>query len=131
MREPVELTCRKCLELLERDTVGRIGFSTPMGPRIVPVTYILRNNAIVFRTTSYSEVGTYTCGAEVAFEIDHIDLPGQSGTSVVVLGRAEALDGAELLEIAQHGEPVPWAGGRRDKYIRVQIQELTGHAISA
>lgn len=58
MSELVELSSKQCLELLERVTVGRIGFDTPMGPRIVPVAYTLRDGAILFRTTSFSEVGT-------------------------------------------------------------------------
>jgi uncharacterized protein len=122
----------QCLELLGRDTVGRIGFDTPMGPRIVPVTYTVYDDAILFRTTSFSEVGTYICGAEVAFEIDDIDRSTQTGTSVVVRGRAEAVDDAqEVQQIRQHDGTVPWAGGRRDTYFRIPIQELTGHAIGA
>lgn len=130
MSEPVELSRRRCLELLEGDTVGRIGFDTPLGPRIVPVTYALRDDTIVFRTTSFSEVGTYTCGAEVAFEIDDIDISTQTGASVVVRGRAEAIDDAEdIRESWRHDGPVPCAGGRRDRYIRVPVQELTDYTV--
>lgn len=130
MARLVELSGRQCLKLLETDAVGRIAFSTPMGPRIVPVTYILRDNAIMFRTTAYSKVGTFACDSEVAFEVDDIDIGDHSGQSVVVRGRAEAVeDPRELRAIRDAGEPVPWAGGRRDRYIRIVITELTGHAL--
>ena len=48
MNEPVELTVDECLELLERGVFGRVGLSTPMGPRIVPVNYAMYDDAIVF-----------------------------------------------------------------------------------
>lgn len=35
----------------------------------------------------------------------------------------------EIGEIRQLHEPAPWAGGRRDRYIRIPIAELTGYAV--
>lgn len=129
-RRIVELSGRQCLELLETDRVGRIAFSTPMGPRIVPVTYILRDNAILLRTTPFSEIGTYACNAEVAFEVDDIVAADQYGVSVVVRGWAEVVeDPHELCAIRHDGELVPWAGARRDRYILITINELSGRAL--
>jgi hypothetical protein len=74
MNEPVELTVEECLELLHSGVLGRVALSTPMGPRIVPINYAMDgDDAILFRTTPYSELGTYGWNTDVAFEIDQID----------------------------------------------------------
>ena len=59
MGEIVEMTAEECLELLHGGVVGRVAMCTPMGPRIVPVNYAMYDDAIVFRTIPYSELGTY------------------------------------------------------------------------
>src|SRR5512144_34479 len=91
MNEPVELTGDQCLEHLRRHGVGRVAFSTPLGPRIVPVTYMLTGSEIFFRTAPYSEVGTYAPDSEVAFEIDDVDASGHCEYTVVALGRAQVV----------------------------------------
>src|SRR4051812_20203936 len=59
MAEPVELTVDECVDLLNGGVFGRVALSTPVGPRIVPVNYAMYGDDIVFRTTPYSELGTY------------------------------------------------------------------------
>ena len=90
---PIELTVEECLDLLRTNIVGRVALSTPVGPRIVPVNYsIYGDDAIVFRTTPYSELGTYGWNAELAFEIDHIDYDLHQGWSVIAFGRGELVE---------------------------------------
>jgi len=52
----LELTYAECLDLLKTDTVGRVAFTTPGGPRIVPVNYALEGAALEFHTTANSEL---------------------------------------------------------------------------
>jgi len=97
MNEPVELTVEECLELLHGGVLGRVALSTPMGPRIVPINYAMYEDAIVFRTTPYSELGTYGWNTDLAFEIDHIDYDKHQGWSVVAIGRATLVEDPDEL----------------------------------
>lgn len=71
-----ELGESEALRLIEQAAVGRIGFTGRYGPVVVPVTYKLIDQDIVFRVEMYSTVGedlrTGIPGAEyrVAFEVD-------------------------------------------------------------
>ena len=132
MNEPVELTVDECLELLHGNVVGRAAMVTPMGPRIVPVNYAMHANAIVFRTTPYSELGTYGRNTDLAFEIDHLDFEKHQGWSVVAIGRAELVDDADALrEIRAAWDPTPWAGGPRHMYLKLRRRDLTGRRLGA
>lgn len=132
MNEPVELTVEECLELLHSGVLGRVALSTPMGPRIVPVNYAMYDDAIVFRTTPYSELGTYGWNTDLAFEIDHIDYDKHQGWSVVAIGRAGLIeDPDELNDLRAHVDPTPWASGRRHLYIRLVWRDLTGRRIGS
>jgi nitroimidazol reductase NimA-like FMN-containing flavoprotein (pyridoxamine 5'-phosphate oxidase superfamily) len=127
MHEPVEMTVEECLDLLSRGVVGRVAMATPMGPRIVPVNYAMYEDTIVFRTTPYSELGTYGWNTDLAFEIDHLDYDRHQGWSVVAIGRAELVeDPLDLQDIRANWDPTPWAGGRRHLYIRLRWRDITG-----
>ena len=97
-----------------------------VGPRIVPLNYAVVDDAIVFRTTPYSEIASYGPGREAAFEIDNVDHSRQTGWSVVAFGRVERVDPSELDDLAagvgaaslggRHPQPLPpadLAGGHR------------------
>ena len=79
MKEPVELTVSECLGLLGEGVVGRVALSTPIGPRIVPVNYAMYDDAIIFRTSPYSELGSHGSGSQAAFEIDQLGLRAPAG----------------------------------------------------
>ncbi len=130
MHEPVELTVEECVGLLRSGVIGRVALSTPMGPRIVPVNYAVYEDTVVFRTTPYSELGTYGWNTDLAFEIDHLDYEKHQGWSVVAIGRAELVeDPEELREIRAHWDPTPWAGGRRHLYLRLRWRDISGRRL--
>ena len=130
MKTSMELTIEECLELLNGGIVGRVALSTPSGPRIVPLNYAIYEDSIVFRTTPYSELGTYGWNTDLAFEIDHLDYEKHQGWSVVAVGRASPVeDPVELREIRAGWDPTPWAGGQRYLYIRLRWRDLTGRRL--
>lgn len=129
--EPVALTYDRCRELLTTRSVGRAAVCTPSGPRIVPVNYSVVDDAIVFRTTAYSVLGTYAWNNQLAFEVDHVDESDRVGWSVVATGRGAMVeDPHELAEIRAVADPNPWAGGMRFLYVQLRWAELTGRQIS-
>ena len=127
---PIELTTEECLDHLCAGGVGRLAFSTPGGMRIVPVNYSVFGGAIVVRTSSYSELGSYAPDSQVAFEIDHLDDEDRSGWSVVASGRlARVTDNDEVQRIRLAWDPEPWAEGARNLYLRLAWRELTGRRL--
>jgi nitroimidazol reductase NimA-like FMN-containing flavoprotein (pyridoxamine 5'-phosphate oxidase superfamily) len=131
MQGPRELTPQECADLLATTEIGRLAICTPMGPQIYPLNYALDGNAIVFRTTPYSTLGTLGWGVNVAFEVDHLDWADREGWSVIIKGRADIIDDpAEVDRLRERGlEPTPWAKGMRRLYVRVPWREITGRFV--
>ena len=130
MTEPEILSEEKCLELLRAAIVGRVAFNTPAGPRIVPMNYTTVGEAVVFRTTPYSELGTHGNGTAMAFEIDEIDYAEHKGWSVLATGTARFVE--DVQDLATEGtlwNPKPWAGGSRLLYVRLPWEHVSGRRL--
>jgi nitroimidazol reductase NimA-like FMN-containing flavoprotein (pyridoxamine 5'-phosphate oxidase superfamily) len=131
VREPSELSYDECRTMLASREMGRVAVSTPIGPRIIPVNYTVAENAIIFRTSPYSLLGTYARNTNLAFEVDQVDAETRQGWSVVAVGRADMVqDHEQLREIKRVWDPKPWAGGQRSMYFRMPWRELTGRVLS-
>lgn len=125
-----EITTAECVELLSAGVVGRAAICTPTGPHVVPVNYAVHGDAIVFRTTPYSVLGTYGWAGDIAFEVDSIDMEKHGGWSVVARGHAEMVeDIEEIEEIRWAHDPKPWAEGVRPLYVRLRWREITGRRL--
>jgi nitroimidazol reductase NimA-like FMN-containing flavoprotein (pyridoxamine 5'-phosphate oxidase superfamily) len=123
----VQLSADQCRDLLETGSVGRVAVCTPVGPRIVPVSYSLHGDAIVFRTAPYSELSTYGWDTDLAFEVDALDVQARHGWSVVAIGRAHVVaDSDEVRSIRREHEPQPWVPGSRNLYVKLPWRQLTG-----
>jgi uncharacterized protein len=130
MPQPMELSVEECMQLLRGGVVGRVAMSIPAGLRILPVNYAMHGDAIVIRTTPYSELGTYGWKTALAFEVDHIDYEKHQGWSVVVSGRGALVeDDDEIDDIRATWQPQPWASGARNLYLRITPQEITGRRL--
>lgn len=127
MREPVEMSAAQCVEFLASHRVGRVAFTTPMGPRIVPVGYALQGTAILFETTPYSELGAYGRNHDVAFEVDEIDVDERWGCSVVVRGLAEGVGDPR----GGGASPLSWMSGPRDVRVRLEPRDVSGRCVLA
>ncbi len=127
MSFPVPIGATECRDLLACGVVGRVAMATPVGPRIVPVSYSLYGDAIVFRTAPYSELSTYGWDTDLAFEVDDLDYDTQQGWSVVAVGRAHVVsDHDEVQRIRRECETQPWAAGTRNLYVALAWRQLTG-----
>lgn len=125
-----ELHYRECRDLLGATTVGRCAISTPQGPVIVPVNHTVVDDALILRTSPYSQLGTYGWSARVAYEVDSYDEATRSGWSVVALGTCERIDNvAEATFLRTFHDPDPWARGARTLFLRLRWDQLTGRRI--
>lgn len=126
------LPATECQALLRQHTIGRVGWTSADGPQILPVTYVLRDGAIVFRTSPYGVLAGLRDGVGVAFEIDEFDVATRTGWSVLVQGRAAAAANPdELAGRWLEDEPIPWATGIRNLYLVITPDHLSGRALSA
>jgi nitroimidazol reductase NimA-like FMN-containing flavoprotein (pyridoxamine 5'-phosphate oxidase superfamily) len=135
--EPVSepLAEAECLRLISPGGIGRLAYSSPAGPVVLPVTYRLYEGTIVFRTGQNSPVGedlrTGIAGAEykVAFEIDRLPMPGPEGWFVFIHGAAHHVDSdAERASVLQAGVE-PWPTGAREHFVRIIPTLITGRRI--
>ena len=131
-RDPdfTELDVAECRELLATHGVGRIAVPTASGPVIVPVNYSVVDSAIVFRTAP-GTTPSQAAGCQVAFEVDRIDDAFSSGWSVLVRGHARTVtDAGEVRRLTELARSTPWAGGRRDEWVRIDPVAVTGRRIT-
>ncbi len=123
------LTAAECYELLLPGGVGRIAFTTPSGPVVLPVNYAMSGQTVIFRTAPDTLLaGALDCLA--GFEVDHIDDTLSQGWSVLVTGRATKVTSeTEVRRLERHIGVQPWAAGARDVYVRVTPHKISGRRI--
>jgi len=119
----------ECWARLSERGVGRVAFSTPPDPVVLPVNYQVLDGAIVYRTAAGS-VPASAVGHRVAFEVDHLDEALSQGWSVLMTGPADLVTGPAGSGRPAHGTgPTPWAGGQRDVWVRIAPDTITGRVI--
>lgn len=122
----------ECYRLLGEASVGRVVFTDQALPAIQPVSYGLRGQTLVMRTSVGSKLAFATRNAVVAFEVDKFDGDHlRSGWSVVAVGHAtEVTDPAEL-NSARSMELRSWAlnTNSSEHYIRIDIELISGRRV--
>lgn len=121
------LTRAQCEDHLRPGGVGHVVFVAERGPVVLPVNYRLDGDRVVFRTAASTSIGK-AVGSLVGFEVDHIDEATSEGWSVLVTGRARRAEAGEHARLVRLGIE-PWAGGYRDTFICIEIDEISGRTI--
>ncbi|MFD0688653.1 pyridoxamine 5'-phosphate oxidase family protein [Actinomadura fibrosa] len=117
----------ECLALLRSAHVGRVAYTDQALPAIRPVAFAMDGDlALVVRTAPGSKFGAALRGAIVAFEVDDIDPVTRAGWSVTTVGPAQAVTAVPEAERLARLQPVPWAPGRRDAFIRITCRQVSG-----
>ena len=112
MADLLELSRSECEGLLRLGVVGRVAIATSTGPHILPLNYAVSRGDVVVCTSPYSVLGTYGRDSLLAFEVDHFEHPDHHGWSVVVRGRASAVENPDELSDLVKVLPRPWAVGQ-------------------
>lgn len=121
----VELNPDQCFALLRTVEIGRVGVSRAYrAPLVVPVNFVVDGEAVVFRTDTGTKLRAVAAGP-ISFEADGIDRYRRQGWSVLLEGRAYEATHWEV----EHLEVEPWAGGRRDHWVRLVPDEVSGRLI--
>jgi nitroimidazol reductase NimA-like FMN-containing flavoprotein (pyridoxamine 5'-phosphate oxidase superfamily) len=119
----------ECHRLLSSANIGRLGYCTDVGPRIVPMNYTLVSEFVTFRTGFDTEASHQLFDHPIAFEVDQVDEFLQSGWSVLVIGNAQPLDEASLLLLDVEQSPEPWPAGRRSLVVQLPLTMMTGRRV--
>lgn len=123
------LNRRQCLDLLQTVRVGRLVFTEDALPAVQPVNFRLWRDDVVIRVAGGGKLAAATQNQVVAFEADELDPDLRTGWSVTVVGHAQEVTGIdELVEVA--GTFVqPWIDGRRDHFLVIKSEKMTGRHI--
>jgi nitroimidazol reductase NimA-like FMN-containing flavoprotein (pyridoxamine 5'-phosphate oxidase superfamily) len=127
LSEPVlVLTDDECWQKLSAQEVGRI--VTRVGDRIdiFPVNYVVDDGSLLMRTAQGSKLFELTVNDEVLFEVDGHD--DAHAWSVVVRGRARALETSEEVERADGLGLRPWIPTLKHVYVRIVPQSMSGRS---
>ncbi|WP_020659113.1 pyridoxamine 5'-phosphate oxidase family protein [Amycolatopsis benzoatilytica] len=129
-RQHLELLDRdSCLALLQTVQVGRLVFTEGALPAVQPVNFRLHRGQLVIRVAGGAKLSAATRNAVVAFEADELDQDLRCGWSVTVVGHANLITAVgELVELSGTWL-VPWADGRRDRFVRIQAERVTGRRL--
>jgi nitroimidazol reductase NimA-like FMN-containing flavoprotein (pyridoxamine 5'-phosphate oxidase superfamily) len=123
------LDAAECWRLLTATSVGRLGYQTERGPRIVPLNYASAVQWILMRTAPDTEVARFAVNQTVAFEIDQTDEYLQTGWSVLVVGELREISAEAFRMLAPEQTPDPWADGPRSVFLQLGVNELTGRRV--
>lgn len=128
--EPLDVEeCWELLAVAAATGVGRVGFEDPSGPQVLPVNFAVARRSIVLRTAGSTMLHALGTGADVAFEVDHLQPQHRTGWSVVVHGRMWPLHDPERLAAGGAASLQAWAAGDRDQWLRIVAGSVTGRAI--
>lgn len=121
-----DLSAEECWELLKAGRVGRVGFTDPDGPVVLPVNYVMAEGCVIVATSPYSSLGRNATSATVAFEIDVIDEFNESGWSVLARGQTSVVERQDLSDVEL---PQPWAEGIRTLILKISVAEISGRRL--
>lgn len=125
----VEMTERKCMQLLAANHFGRVAVNDREGPVVLPVNYVLDGDSVLFRSGMGTKVEAGARGAPASFEVDAADERTRTGWSVVARGTLTDVYDPVEIERARRLPVEPFAGGDRPHYLRLLISQLTGRRI--
>ncbi|HEU0183180.1 MAG TPA: pyridoxamine 5'-phosphate oxidase family protein [Agromyces mariniharenae] len=128
-RESVRvLSDDECWALLVEKDFGRLAVSIGDQPEIFPINYTTVEGGILVRTAEGTKLFGVTVNNRVAFEID--DFGATDGWSVVLKGRARALESEAEIAEAEQASLVPWIPTVKRNFIRIAVEEISGRRVT-
>lgn len=119
----------ECWALAEGKSVGRLAVSIKNRPDIFPVNYRVVDGGLLLRTAPGVKLAAATLGTGVAFEIDDFDEDVRHGWSIVIHGTAHELERLDDLLEAEAAAVETWASSRKDRFVRIDVDEISGRRI--
>jgi uncharacterized protein len=118
-----------CLALLAGATLGRVGINSQALPAVLPVTYKLVGEDIVFSTSAGAKLCAATDHAVIAFEVDQFDALAHAGWSVLVTGIALPVTEVVLEERLRRAGVPRWIGGDGARFVVLGTERVSGRRL--
>jgi nitroimidazol reductase NimA-like FMN-containing flavoprotein (pyridoxamine 5'-phosphate oxidase superfamily) len=119
-----------CRRMLAGCTFGRVAFDDGAdGVTVLPVNCVTAEGAVLFRCAAGTTLHGLGDGRDVAFEVDDADPTAEAGWSVLVRGTAHHVTSPARVAALADAPVQPWAPGRRDRWIEIRPQRITGRII--
>lgn len=127
-----ELSEVQCRELLAVATVARVGFVSPAGLQIIPLSCRYSDDVLYLRTRPGSQLDQLAeAGSTVAFEVDYHGADFVLAWSVLMQGHLEQLDGASRHLMDNLPVSVQtWPGDGCTRGLRFVARTYTGRMVS-
>ncbi len=117
------------MRLMGSVPVGRIVYTRQALPAVELVNFALVDGDIVITTSAGGKLAAATRGAVVAFEADSVDLAGQAGWSVTIVGQARAVTDGEETRCLEQVALTPWVRGQGGHFIRIAPAIVNGRRL--
>jgi uncharacterized protein len=111
--------------------VGRIIYTRQAMPAVDLVNFALDHGDIIVRTDHSGTLAAATCGTVVAFQADSLDLSGQAGWSVTVIGQSHEVSDADEISRLERIGLNSWAPGEHGPFLRISPGILNGRQLRA
>ena len=112
----------ECLHLLRTGGVGRVVWQDDdEGLTVLPVSYRVIGDSVVFRTSAASTLVRLTRPTRVAFQVDEIDHATAVGWSVLVRGMSGTCKVRDVVSFLPRDPAIG---------VAVRIEEVTGRVMS-
>jgi nitroimidazol reductase NimA-like FMN-containing flavoprotein (pyridoxamine 5'-phosphate oxidase superfamily) len=120
----------ECRELLGSSPVGRIFFTDDGAAAVRPVTFVLQDSAIFFRTAAGSKLLSAARGSRAGFEVDDYEPRSGTGWSVIAGGSLRLVQDPER---SARVDAVlrPWMPGELLHLVSMSIESVSGRRIGA
>jgi len=124
-----DLEPSECRRLMATQSIGRVAFVVEGEPAVLPVSFAIVGDVVVFRTALGSTFDSLVRDSEVAFEVDQADPAYHAGWSVVGRGVARGLEGQVELDVLERLPLRPWGFRIAPGWIGIALREVTGRRI--
>jgi nitroimidazol reductase NimA-like FMN-containing flavoprotein (pyridoxamine 5'-phosphate oxidase superfamily) len=121
----VSLSAEECLRVLRSQRVARVAVSHHALPAIASVGYVMDGSAPVFRARRGSVLARACLNAVVAFAVDDSPAGNTNGTSVLIVGMANAVTDSPRLRALGFAVQSDTEG--RDVFLTIADGTIAGH----
>lgn len=117
---------------MARAAVGRVALVVGALPEIIPVTFRIAGENVVFGVQSESVLAHEHEGTVVAFQVDSFDSEREYGWHVHAIGTLSEVLRAEELAVAGGVVPVPWTRGEDlERVVQIELTVVSGYVVEA
>jgi hypothetical protein len=121
----IDVSPDECWTLAASKPAGRLAWTAPHGPTIVPVNFVITRRRVHVRTAAYSALARECDDSVVAFEVDEFDPDNRTGWSVLLRGRAHLQFGGK----DERHHPDVWPTGIHGLRLTIDVEEISGRRI--